>query len=193
MKRAAWLFVALSTGCVHSHFQRDAPGHVDLSKPPTNPESRTVESPRDPGERMIVTSVGPFAGLGVDSGDGSFASTLGAEASVHYGTTDSSHAEDDFLVYPQRAVGLNVGGNLLTRVNGNGRGPSRGYAELQLFEIPFGIAGGWAWDPGLSKNGPQATAFMGPWYLRSTTLLGGSTDVELGIVIKLPAVWVWSR
>ena len=79
MRRAAWLFVALSTGCVHSHFQRDAPGHVDLSKPPTNPESRTVESPRDPGEKMIVTSVGPFAGLGVESGSGdtSFASTLG--------------------------------------------------------------------------------------------------------------------
>lgn len=188
MKRAIAIGLLVSTNaCVRTHLQHDAPGHVDLKRPPENPEAPAAERPRDPGERLLVTSVGPFGGLGVDQS--AFAATFGAEASVHYGVTDRSHAEDDFIVYPTTAVGLNVGANLLTR----GRGPSRGYAEVQYSDLPFGIAGGWAWDPGLAKNGPQATAFAGPLYLRSTTLLGLSTDVEIGLVFKLPAVWVWSR
>ena len=192
--RARLVVVAfLATGCVRTHLQHDAPGNIDVRARPEHPESRVAEIPRDPGERMVVTSLGPYAGIGLAAGgdrDGQRSNSVGVEGSILYGVADHSHNEDDFFIYPLTGVGLNLGANLLTRER---TGPSTTYAELQYHDTFVGVAGGWAWDPRLALSGPQATVFAGPLYLRSTTLLNAGTDVQIGLFFKLPAVWVWSR
>lgn len=193
MRAILVLFAVCATGCVRTHLQHDAPGNIDVRARPVSPESRIPETPRDPGERLLVTSVGPFAGIGLAAGgdrDGMRSNSVGVEGSVIYGTASHSHNEDDFFLYPETGVGLNLGANLVTREH---TGPSTTYAELQYHDLFTGIAAGWAWDPRLALSGPQVTAFAGPLYLRSTTLLGAGTDVQIGLFFKLPAVWVWSR
>ena len=184
--------LTLGSGCLHSHSPRNAPGHVDVHERPKELAREAPETPRDPGERMVAVTAGGYlgGGLALASPDvGAYAT--GVEASVHYGENDRSHANDDFWIYPKSSVGLNVGMTLLDQ---RATKPGVGYAELQWAEDGMvGFAGGVAVDTRSGRRGPQFTGFVGPLYLRSTTLLSDGTDLEIGIMVKLPAVWVWSR
>jgi hypothetical protein len=75
--KAAWVLL-LSSGCVHWHFDRNAPGHIDVNAPPARLEPGKLEPPTDPGERYALIGVGPFGGILHRSGTGEGA--IGAEA-----------------------------------------------------------------------------------------------------------------
>jgi len=187
------LCAPLLGACWHTDVRRTWPGHVDVRTPPDKVVVDAVDGIKDPGEQYLVFSPGVFGGGGVaidSSGAARAAASLGAEASVHYGTRHSSHAEDDFLFYPERAYGLNAGWTL---VNQDRAGPSVGYLEAQFFDELYGVAAGWAWDPTRAQSGPQATLFAGPLYARVLHIAGDGTDVTFGLFVKVPYSWVWAR
>ena len=174
-------------GCTHWHLERNAPGHVDLARPPSDPDNEQPERPADPGEREVVFSPGPNAGLGIRNGERFFA-PVGFEAGFHYGQRAQSHYEDEFFTaIPRRSLGVNLG---LQRGAG---GRMLSYGEVQLFFMPYGIAAGWAWLPYEAHHGPQATLFWGPLYLRATHLLGQDTEVSTGLFFKFPMAVIWSQ
>jgi hypothetical protein len=178
---------------LHTDVVRLRPGHIDLGTPPPNPTVEVPSWPRDPGERYLVLSPGVFAGAGVafeNAQTTRVAGALGGEVSLHYGTADRSHAEDDFFIYPQKTYGLNVG---YTALSQEGTQPGVGYVEAQYSEPPYGAALGWTWDTARAQTGPQATLFAGPLYARVTHLDGGRTEITGGLFIKVPYSWVWAR
>ena len=63
-RRSPLLPAVLATliGCAHVHLDRDAPGIVDLSKPPKDLAARHVERPADPGEEMLAFTYGALGG-----------------------------------------------------------------------------------------------------------------------------------
>jgi hypothetical protein len=192
VKRSLFVLAVLCSGCVHVHRTRNAPGHVDIREPPAAIESVKVERPRDPGENMLALSPGPFVGGGGwaagNRTGGSYA--VGTELSLLYGRSQRSHADDDFLVYPVDSVGVNAGA---TFASTEGVGLDRLYGELQLAQSLSGVAAGWAVERRTGASGPQITGFVGPLYVRSTTLLDQGTELTAGLVFKLPVVWVWSQ
>src|SRR5262249_8364859 len=110
MTRFSACILALAA-CQHWHYERNAPGHIDVTAPPTSP----TEEPGDPGEHMIVVSPGAFAGggsgFGGDGGSRARASA-GVLASIEYGWSPRSHVEDElFGVVPFDSIGLAVGWN----------------------------------------------------------------------------------
>jgi hypothetical protein len=180
-------------GCFHADVVRVRPGHIDVRTPPSDPTVERSEWPRDPGERYLVLSPGGFVGGGVafeNAQTTRAAGAVGAEVGLHFGTREVSHAEDDFLFYPQRAYGLNVGYEALSQ---EGTQPGIGYLEAQYTDTPWGAAVGWALDMARAQNGPQATFFAGPLYARMTHLDGGRTEVTAGLFFKVPYSWVWAR
>jgi hypothetical protein len=184
---------ALLVGCAHTDVVRTRPGEIDPRTPPQAIAQEVHERPNDPGERILVFSPGVFGGVGLSMDDprsSGSAYSLGAEASIHYGSSDTSHAEDTFFVYPSPAFGLNAGYTLTSQ---DRAGPSVGYLEAQYFDAPFGAAAGWAWDPSRALHGPQTTIFAGPLYARATHFLGDRTELTVGLCVKLPYVWIWAR
>ncbi|HJZ86209.1 MAG TPA: hypothetical protein VKN99_13610 [Polyangia bacterium] len=189
------LLAAMAGGCVHWHLEHNAPGLIDVHKPPEHIAEPQPEDPEDPGERMLVLSggglVGGGWGAGGAAGNRSVASA-GGEISLLVGSTPFSHREDNFFVYPLTALGLNLGWTLYDS-DGTGLGPL--YAELQLQDLPHltGLAAGWAVDPDDRVHGPQATGSFGPVYVRFNYLFDRGSALTVGLVIKAPLVWVWSR
>jgi hypothetical protein len=182
------------SGCIkHYHLEHNAPGNVDVKDPPAR-KTRTLERPRDPGEHMAAVSFGGFAGggvaaFGVPSGvRGAYG--LGPELTFVYGAMKRSHSEDDFVIFPRPAYGLNLGWTMLS-YSGTGLGPA--YAELQYSDEVFGIGAGWAYDRNDNRNGPQVTTSLGPIYLRASYMGPNGVDLQLGLVIKAALLWVWSR
>jgi hypothetical protein len=190
------LAVLALAGCHHLvlHRPRNAPGRSDVRTPPTEIAREGLERPDDPGERMLVLSGGGFGGGGYRGGggrDGRGVYGAGVELSLLLGDTPRSHARDDFFIYPVRALGLNFGWTLAER-EGGGVGPL--YLELQASYLLFGVAAGYAVDADDGLHGFQGTLFMGPIYARVSAFGGGrGTDIQLGAILKLPVVWVWSR
>jgi hypothetical protein len=194
MKRPAlcWL-LAFAPGCVVTHWDLNAPGHIDVATPPRAIETRQTETPEDPGERLLVVSAGPFAAGGISFGTDSglqTSGTLGAELSVQMGTEQTSH-RDDFLLYPEKALGMNVGWVAPTGL----RATSALYFEGQVWYRPVGLAGGWLIAPGgpSRDQGPQLTGFVGPFFLRGNVSLAGQVSIQLGVILKFAGVWVWSQ
>lgn len=188
---AAFVF---GQGCIkHYHLEHNAPGIIEVEKPPAR-KIHQVERPRDPGERMVAVSFGGFAGAGLAAfGTPSgvrFAYGAGPELSVVYGENARSHAEDDFVIFPRPAYGLNLGWTMLSEV-GTGLGPV--YGELQYSDEVLGIAAGWAYDVNDHWHGPQLTSSLGPLYLRATYLTTNGFDVQLGLDLKASLLWIWSR
>jgi hypothetical protein len=199
--------VFLVCACTHTDLRTNAPGLVDLSRPPqpsrtsSNLSSSVPEEPRDPGEQLISVSYGGFAGAGFQMHGpfpqavlhGTYA--LGPEVSVGYGTKDPSHREDEPLagngVYANRALDINLGWSVLSPL-GKGVGPL--YAEVEYrWQGMVGIAAGWTWGPEDRTQGPQSTINFGPFYSRLTCEMGLGTQVTFGLVLKGEHAWVWSR
>lgn len=187
------LFLA-AQGCVkHYHLEKNAPGLVDAKEPPAR-KTKKPEKPRDPGEQMFVVNVGGFAGGGLAAfGNPSGlrgAYGIGPEVSLVYGAMKRSHSEDDFVIFPRPAYGLNLGWTMLTYA-GTALGPF--YGELQYSDEVLGLAAGWAYDQNDRLHGPQVTSSIGPVYMRGTYLGSNGFDLQIGLVIKGGLLWVWSR
>jgi hypothetical protein len=190
-----WLALLLlgTAACGHTHSARNAPGNIDVRRPPAEITKKTVEEPGDPGEQAVVVAAGALGGGGIAFGgdeDARGAYGAGPELSLGYGTSDRSHADDDFFMYPQRSLGTNLGWTPLTG-EGSGVGPL--YAELYYSEVIVWLGGGWAWDPDDQRHGPQLTLTMMVLYVRATHLFDQGTQITGGISLKLPHAFVWSR
>ncbi len=194
---------AASLGCGAVHLPHNAPGNIVVEAPPRDLTRVAVERPADPGEYVLAWTTGVLVGGGLSTPGSSGFFSGSAETSLHLGVNRTSHDYDSselwplvngrFGEYPMNgwAGGLNLGWTLSTTSR---PANSAGYAEAQLtFSGALGMAAGWAWDPARSAHGPQLTVNLGPIYLRSTTMLQAGTSIEAGLVLKLPAVWVWSR
>jgi hypothetical protein len=179
------LGLCLVGGCTHWHLERNAPGHVEVSKPPVEISREGVERPEDPGERMLVISPGLNAGLGSSQG---FFAPLGFETTLALGQREVSHSDDtEVIAIPEESLGLNLG------VQRSGGGRMLTYAEAQIFSLPYGFAAGWAFLPQTKHQGPQGTLFLGPLYLRATHVLGEYTELSVGLFVKVPMAIIWSR
>jgi hypothetical protein len=199
---------ALAIGCRHWHFERNAPGHIDVAVAPAadagvpdagqhrvpspSPVADPVEEPRDPGEQVVFVNGGLFGGLGAAAGGTertSFVSDVGVEASVGYGRSPHSHMDEEpfFTPWPERYLSLNAGSGF------TGGDAARFYFEAQGAYRAAGLALGWTIDPEDSEHGPQGTAFFGAFYLRGSHLGAHGTAVTLGIVVKAPLAWYWSQ
>ena len=194
---------AASLGCGAAHLPHNAPGNIDVTAPPRDLTRIAVERPADPGEYVLGWTTGALVGGGLSTPGPRGVFSGSAETSLHLGVNRTSHNHDTsqlwpfvgrgFGEYPMTgwAGGFNLGWTLGTD---NRPANSAGYAEAQLtYSGVLGVAAGWAWDPARAAHGPQITANLGPLYLRSTTMLEVGTSIEAGLVLKLPAVWVWSR
>lgn len=191
----AWglLALALSAACGHTHSARNAPGNVDVRRPPERIEDETAEAPEDPGENAIVVAGGGLVGGGIGlSGerDEEFVYGVGPELSLGYGESDVSHVDDAFFIYPQRSYGANLGWTALAN-EGTGVGPL--YGELYFGETLLWAAGGWSWDPNDRIHGPQITLTMVALYVRLSHQLDHATQITGGISVKIPHSFVWSR
>lgn len=194
-----WLTL-LCGGCATFHSSRSAPGIIDVTTPPRAPASRDVELPVDPGEHVLMWNAGVLGGGGVSvapqaTGSNTHASaSFSGETSLHLGWSDVSNTRDRSFGYtdPGTAVGINLGwtGGTSERVSTNA-----GYIEVEASNrLLYSIAGGWAYDAPRGRSGPQATLSVGPFYARTTTMLGSGTAIELGVVIKVPVIaYTWSR
>lgn len=183
------------SGCgVMSVSSRNAPGHTPVETPPPDLRRRAVELPSDPGDSALFWNAGVLGGLDTH-GRGS----VSAETSLHLGRTPTSQGPSrgllgDLIRQPvlTNSVGLNLG---VTLADGDRPASRAGYAELQFSRaLLLSLAGGWSWDPARHLGGPQATATIGPLYLRSTTMLTSGTSFEVGLVMKLPVfTHLWSQ
>lgn len=204
MRSAAALALVVVTAC-HYHRDTNAPGLVDLERPPSPPGRATMEYPGDPGERMVTVSSGALAGAGARARGVRTMFEVAAEVTVSLGESDRSHQDgvDRLFVppgvlVPQRSVGLTLGWSVLQVVPRSAGEPaeiSTGplYLELQGARGLVGLAGGWAVDPTSGDHGPQINGFLGPSFLRMRYLVDGGFELQLGLQLKLPATWVWSR
>jgi hypothetical protein len=185
-------------GCAHWHYEKNAPGHIDVTTPPRDPAATEteMERPDDPGERMVLLQPGLFggAGFGAAGRDGTRALlTAGAEISLQLASADHSHTDDfEGGLLPDRALALNLGWSFADSDEGGlAVGPL--YGELQLSTSGSGIALGWAVDPDSGQHGPQLTAFLGPFFARADWFTDRGVTFQLGIMIKAQLGWVWSR
>ncbi len=216
MKRLLFAIVAASAGgsmgCfMHTHFEKNASGHVDLEKPPRAPTSKIPETPSDPGERGIVVGATATVGggsSGLDAGKkGVFAP--GFEVSFMPFSLDKSHAGTIVQETLDRSLRANVGWNYVrtwgpsddthTRV-----GPMFVEAQLTTLEQPdrfwgASIALGAAMEFRQKVPlGPQATGCFGIPLLmdgcaRLTWIPREGSELIFMIGYHGFAEWVWSK
>jgi hypothetical protein len=67
------------------------------------------------------------------------------------------------------------------------------YAEVYAHRELSAAGGGWAWNPHTGDHGPQAFVTLASLYLRGRYFFDDGAEVTLGVQLKLPQVWVWSR
>ena len=66
-------------------------------------------------------------------------------------------------------------------------------ADSYAFRPLHGAGIGYAVDPARSDHGPQVNVFVGPLFVRGRYLFGGGAEAQVGLQLKLPIVWIWSR
>lgn len=198
------VIAALLIGC-HHHRDTNAPGVVELERPPSPPNRTTLQYPGDPGERMFSISAGGLGGGGVRTspGDGMF--DLAAEVTLSWGESDRSHNDRASRLFiprgmliPQRSESLTLGWSAAQIIFGDSGQPTELelgplYLEAQRARGWWGVAAGWAFDPTNRDHGPQLNGFVGVNYLRLRYLIDGGFEFALGYQLKIPTTWVWSR
>jgi hypothetical protein len=186
------LALALLAGCTHWHYERNAPGHIDVLAPPERPlPCDQQEYPGDPGENMLLLFPTAYVGGGGVGRDkqthGAFAT--GVEASLLYASNESSHAEDAlFFPIPQDGFGMNLGIHGFSRYD-----HLLAYGELLLRRSFVNVSPGWAWNLQAHQHGPQLTLSGMLLYVRATHFLGAHTDASVGIYLDVMLAWIWSR
>lgn len=165
----------------------NALGHIQVEAPPRSPRSREPEQPSDPGVRIVWLNGGVLAGGGgtlSTSSRGAYA--VGGEASLHVGFDDRTSSP----FFARRSVGLNLGMNVVDS-SVHGAGPA--YAEVQVGRNGLWLAAGWAYDLVGREQGPQATAGLGPVYVRWRQLFDRDGSIVFGLAIKGGLTWITSR
>ena len=186
----------LLAACGHRHRDTNAPGIHEIETPPPDLASHEPIEPADPGERMVTVNPGVLGGGGGRAASPHGFGELGVELTVNRGESPGSHAEDNFFVYPAVGYGASIGWSALRLFDDPGDddaqvGPL--YAEVQGFELPYAGGVGYAVDPWHGHHGPQAFIFLMSGYVRARYYWDDGIEVTLGLQLKLPKVWVWSR
>ena len=191
--RSVAVLLSCATGCLTHRYERNAPGDTDVQAPPEKPGDRVPYRPWDPGDHMVRVSAGAVVGGGVSLGgarDTRGGYSTGVEGSLVYGVAKRSFAPAPMTwPWPDRSLGLNVGWIPILEDSR----PSRMYVELEGDLRPWGVALGLTWEPNGSGRGPQATALMGPFFLRSSYLSGRGTSIQVGLELKPSFTFLWSR
>jgi hypothetical protein len=194
----AWslfLTAALESGCLTFHSEHNAPGVIDVQRPPKQMECEVLEQPEDPGEDMLFVTVGLMGGIGAavpSNKDGEFQAQGGVEGSVVRARSEWSHA-DDFPLGAQPARGMSFGLNLGWVFARPQEGGFPLYLELQGRYMLFGLAAGVSGMPGSDAVGPQLTCFWGPFYVRYVHFQGKSDEITFGLILKMSFAFVQSR
>lgn len=191
--------VALACAGCTFHMRRNAPGNIDPLVPPADAARPGVEVPGDPGERMVMLTAGGYGGGGgvlAPGGDLSGMVEVGPEVGLHFADLAQSHEKPLLFpvphVWPDESWGVNAGLSLLTR-DGEELEPSRLWAEAQRAHRFWGWAVGGGVDLETGDVGPHATAWIASYYARIGFELDGELTATMGMFVKLPATWVWSR
>ena len=184
MRVALSLLALMATGCFYSRaYERNAPGHIDLTAPP--PAVRR-ELPADPGRQGLLVSAGLLGGQAIAGGE-TGERTLQVELSTAWYQLPPG-AEDDTKRLPTR-TGINLGWTAA----GSTATTHRLYLEAQRASDLIGAAAGWTAHPVTGAHGPQATLFLGPLWLRGLWLLDGRAELQLGFQLKGHARFGWHR
>lgn len=181
------------SACIELTSPVNAPWHIDVQKPPDDRalEAGVPEVPRDPGIVGGVASLGVLGARGVDTRRPSSAYEGGFELSVQGGTADSG----PLGLLLDRALGLNVGWIASSRSGRELNHSDRGllYAEVQATRRVLWAAGGWGVALADRASGPQATAGLGPLYLRYAYLPESGGSLLLGLVLNGRVAWARTR
>jgi len=192
---------ALLAGCP-AHLERNAPGIVDVMKPPADVSREQVEPPGDPGEKVALLGVGGFGGAGIRLGsDDLFAAEAGVEVSLHWGQLEHSHIKGQPLlpippvVLPDKRVGVNVGWIIYEPdpddTDRSELGPI--YVEWLQADRLWSWSAGYSYDPQDESHGPQISMSGFGYYMKASYRFERGADFIIGAVIKLPQTFVWSR
>lgn len=191
-----WITLALLlSGCPPPILQsdRNAPGISNIHTPPARPQEDITIRPDDPGQHMFTLNAGIFIAGGVrkltaHSLWGAF--NLGTEVSLHYGNFNYSPPDDSLFTFPIITGAINLG---VLLVDHEGLSLGEGYLEAQILYAFMGVAGGYTvnWDQNL--HGPQATVFLGPFFCRFKYHVRNDASLLLGISLKYPLRWTFSR
>jgi len=183
-------FLVAAAGCIgHKHSPANAPGHIELERPPKDLAARAPEPPRDPGEDVTIVSVAATP-LGVGfSRPGTFMPfTIEAAASRH--SIATSHRGIVSTEVLDRALRPNLGVNFLRVFPGKDR-VSFGSTFLELQYVGVDTKDKfWAGSLALGVAttfrdvGPQATACMGSLFLfqlcvRGNYMFGEGASAQL--------------
>jgi hypothetical protein len=203
-----------SLGACHVvHLRKDAPGDVDVLSPPEDLETQATQVPDDPGEEVVVMT------LGLSNASGSLINRSGRPRVSYQLIIESSFAWYDVpespVLRPEMdwmmpgEVGKRLPGSSFTQLNlglsplevtrdGAHLGPV--YAELQrTFILPHrlfafhtsAIAAGYVYHSALKAHGPQLTvsflgnllSLRGAYFLDRGAFLGGSLNLKIPAVI----------
>lgn len=209
MKQLLLVAAVLSVGCiVHTHRDANAPGIVDVTKPPEDLTARTPVTPQDPGEKGVVVQ----ASLTLHGVGWTHVGQAGHEVFLPFAielapwtfTREKSHRNQVANEALEGAVRPAVG--LAMRVypkSGDDRvelGPM--WYELQYVWLDpdkfSGVTVGAGLTTTYKRVGPQATLCMGiPLALQLCGRGAWTTDEHTTLQLYLTyngfAEWVWSR
>lgn len=157
-----------------------------------------MEAGTDPGENWFVVRPGPLIGARLEfEGERSdIRPSYSLELSFTGGGLPKTHTHPPNSDFFGQGARITPAGNLgleYTPRSLSGSDATAVYAEVQVSRTLVGVAGGWRWVPTTGDTGPQVTGFFGPFFARANYHIGGSSSVQLGIVIKAELAWVWSR
>lgn len=198
--------LAIPLGACHRHV-RSSPGTIDVAAPPLAIASERIETPGDPGERMLMITPGVVDG-GFGRSDGRSGGELELEVGVHLGDAKVSHNDHALrdrlflpggLLAPDAAVGLVVGWSALRFIEEVGEdgehvtttGPL--HARAQVMKFAYGAGAGWRWDPRTGETGPELSLWALNYELRVHASTDGEIETLLGLQLKWPVTWVWGR
>jgi hypothetical protein len=190
------IMLASHLGCTMVHLERNAPGIDEIEKPPEDIEFEALVTPQDPGEHYLLLSPGPFVGFGwgVPREGASLTEQVafGLDLTLDYGQLENSHKEDQYFIWSRWSVGMNFGlGGVLRQQTG----AVLWYLEAQGRYSMFGLGAGYCGQdyPEDTYHGMQITLFAGPLFFRSSYLFRIGAEVLLGLAVKIPISFVWSR
>lgn len=216
MTRAALLLSVLSFlgGCRHWHRPHDAPGLVDVRTPPREIAFELVETPGDPGERMVSINPGVSMLSGYRTNRGAGVLDLGAEVSLLRGENERSHNDGDQRLFlppgfqlPERGYGVTLGWSAFRLFEVESDDPetedvdeSRSIATTgpvhlrgYTFKNWFGAGAGWTFDPQTGDHGPELVGYAGVVTARTRYTRDDHFEILLGYQMKFPLTFVQSR
>jgi len=199
MARSVILLI-LCAGCPNlvARSPRNAPGHVDLAKPPAHEigDPASFEDATDPGEHRAMILPGGFVGIGQGRRTG--AVELGAQLRWTFAEDFGESSKDDEFPYVWSAWGAAVGWGIVqfpddetdTMQHAIG-GPL--FAEVNRTWSVCGVGAGPAVYPFDPEVGAQLTAWAGLFSGRVRYMEHSGFEIYFAYQLELPTVWTWSK